>query len=86
MTEVEAVDSYDREGIWEGEKVTFDETVNGEYLIMGESEIKEKKCERMEGNQPVSLIRWALGLVAVDELGQLESVHYCESREGDHLP
>ena len=86
MTEVETIDSYDCEGIWEEENVTFDETVNGEYLMMGESKTKEKKWKRMEGNRPVSLIRWALGPVAVDELGHLESVHYCESREGDHLP
>ena len=34
LTEVRTVDCYDCEGVWERENVTFNETVNSEYLTM----------------------------------------------------
>ena len=33
LTEVGAICCNDWEGVWEGENITFDETVSGEYLI-----------------------------------------------------
>ena len=53
LTEVGTVDCYDCEGIREGENVTFDETVNGEYLVMGGSETKEENMEE-RGREPTS--------------------------------
>jgi len=86
LTEVGTVGCYDCEGIGEGEKVTFDETVSGEYLMDGRdgNETKEEKCKKTEGNRPVSLIEWVRP-IAVDELGQLESVLY-GSRGREQLP
>jgi hypothetical protein len=42
LTEVGTVDCYDCEGVWERENVTFDETVDGEYLMMAEMRQKKK--------------------------------------------
>ena len=85
LTEVRSVDCYDSERVWERENVTFDETVNGEYLMMGGNETKEEKCKRKNRNGPTSFIEW-VGPVAVDELGEKESVLYGELREEEQLP
>jgi len=48
LTEAGTVSCYDCEGIWKGEKGTFDETISGEYLTSsfgGEPEIGASKNE-----------------------------------------
>ena len=55
LTKVGAVCCDDSEGVWEGENVTFDETVSGEYLVTNGVRQKRKR-EAMEGNRPMSFI------------------------------
>ena len=49
LTEVRAVCCDDCEGVWEGENVTFDETVSGEDLGYERSQTKEENTA-MEAN------------------------------------
>ena len=55
LTEVGAVCCDDCEGVWEGENITFDETVSGEYLVTSAVRQKRKR-ERWKGNEPMSFI------------------------------